>query len=310
MFLAYTLAHYFFPRHSNNHKAKILHNSTLFLVILSLITYQVVLQVLPLSGLKILGYAANIPPSSIVDLTNQKRAEVGLASLGFDPVLSAAAKAKGEDMLAQDYWAHVAPDGTEPWAFFTDFGYKYRFAGENLARDFSDPESVVEAWMASPSHRSNLLSPKYQEIGIAVLEGDIAGVDTTLVVQFFGTSAVDTTPQLPIARAETNILPPPLPTTVVPQPEVAEAQSELGEIITTAPVAARINTKNILISPFDTTKGASLMTIGLLLVILVVDGLVVSSKKITRIGGRTFAHLAFLGMILMIVIVARAGLIL
>ena len=115
MFLAYTLAHYFFPRHSNNHKAKLLHSSTLFLVILSLVLYQVVLQALPLSGVKILGYAANIPPSKIIELTNQRRAEAGLASLEFDGALSAAAKAKGEDMLAQNYWAHVAPDGTQPW---------------------------------------------------------------------------------------------------------------------------------------------------------------------------------------------------
>lgn len=309
MFLAYTLAHYFFPRHSNNHKAKILHSSTLFLVILSLITYQVVLQALPRAGVKILGYAANIPPATIVELTNQRRAEIGLSSLGFDPALSAAARLKGEDMIAKNYWAHVAPDGTQPWKFFIDSGYKYKFAGENLARDFSDPGSAVEAWMASPSHRENLLSPKYGDIGVAVVEGELNGIETTLVVQLFGTRFVDTSPQVPVARAET-IAPPTTTPEVVPEPQVAEAQSEIGEIITTAPIAARINTKNILISPFDTTKGASLMTIGLLLVILVVDGLVVSSKKITRIGGRTFAHLAFLGTILVIVIIAKAGLIL
>jgi len=308
MFLAYTLAHYFFPRHSNNHKAKLLHSSTLFLVILSLVFYQAVLQALPLSGLRILGYAANIPPSKVIQLTNQKRAEAGLASLEFDGALTAAAKAKGEDMLAQNYWAHVAPDGTQPWKFFIDSGYRYRFAGENLARDFSDPQSAVEAWMASPSHRDNLLSSKYSEIGVAVVEGDLDGVETTLVVQLFGARFVDTTPQVPIARAETSVPAQQAPTTA-PLPEVADSQIEVGEIVTAAPIGI-VESTPILISPFDTTKSVSLMTIGLLLIILVVDGLVASSKKITRIGGRTFAHLAFLGMILAIVIIARAGLIL
>jgi len=51
----------------------------------------------------------------------------------------------------------------------------------------------------------------------------------------------------------------------------------------------------------------SLVTIGMLLIVLVVDGFVVANKKITRIGGRTFAHLAFLGMILAIILIAQAG---
>jgi len=170
MYLAYTLAHYFFPRHSNNHKAKLLHASTLYFLILSLVIYQVLLQALPLTGLKILGYAANIPPDKVIELTNQKRNDAGVGNLVYNPLLSSAARAKGEHMLTQDYWAHVAPDGTQPWKFFTDVGYVYRYAGENLARDFSDPTSTVDAWMASPSHKENLLSAKYKDIGVAVVE--------------------------------------------------------------------------------------------------------------------------------------------
>ncbi len=308
MFLVYTLAHYFLPRHSNNHKAKILHASTLFLVILSLVIYQVILQVLPVSGIKILGYAANIPPAKIIHQTNQRRTDVGAGALEYNGVLALAAKAKGEDMLAQDYWAHVAPDGTLPWRFFTQAGYKYRYAGENLARDFADPSSAIEAWMASPSHRENLLSSKYTHIGVAVVEGDLDGVETTLVVQLFGTPYVDTTPQLPVASAETfttqaTPTPPPLPS------EVA-GEEQLAEVVTISSVGAATTKPSILISPFSITKNISLFTLSLLLVILVIDGLIVANKRITRIGGRTFAHLAFLGMVLAIVLIAKAGAIL
>lgn len=308
MFLVYTLAHYFLPRHSNNHKAKILHASTLFLVTLSLVIYQVILQVLPVSGIKILGYAANIPPAKIIELTNQRRTDVGAGALEYSGVLALAAKAKGEDMLAQGYWAHVAPDGTQPWRFFTQAGYKYRYAGENLARDFADPNSAVEAWMASPSHRENLLSSKYTHIGVAVVEGDLDGVETTLVVQFFGTPYVDTTPQLPVASAETFTTQ--ATPTPPPKPSEVAGEEQLAEVVTISSVGAATSKPRILISPFSITKNISLFTLSLLLVILVIDGLIVANKRITRIGGRTFAHLAFLGMVLAIVLIAKAGAIL
>ena len=38
--------------------------------------------------------------------------------------------------------------------------------------------------MNSPSHKENILSSKYKEIGIGVIEGNLAGVDTTIIVQF------------------------------------------------------------------------------------------------------------------------------
>ena len=102
-------------------------------------------------------------------------------------------------MIDRDYWAHVAPDGTQPWKFFTSFGYKYRYAGENLARDFSNASSAMDAWMNSPTHKENILNPKYKEIGIGVVEGDLAGTDTTIIVQFFGATYADKVVQ-PIAQ--------------------------------------------------------------------------------------------------------------
>ena len=305
MYLAYTLAHYFFPRHSNNHKAKILHASTLFILILSLIFYQIVLQFLPLTGLKILGYASNIPPEAIIELINQKRNDAGLGKLEYNAQLAQAARAKGEHMLAQDYWAHIAPDGTQPWKFFTNAGYIYRFAGENLARDFSDPASAVSAWMASPSHKENLLSSKYKDTGVAVVEGDLNGVETTLIVQLFGSPYTDTTPALPVASANVgnSVTPTPyLEPTLIPQ--VAQAETQEEQIAPGGDVSVK---PRVMISPFSTTKGMSLITVGLLLFVLVVDGLIIANKKITRIGGRTVAHLAFLGMVLIIIIIAQAG---
>jgi uncharacterized protein YkwD len=51
---------------------------------------------------------------------------------------------------------------------------RYRLAGENLAGGtgaFATPKNIVLAWMASPSHRANMLNPRYREIGLSVMRG-------------------------------------------------------------------------------------------------------------------------------------------
>jgi len=274
-----------------------------------LIIYQVILRTLPISGIRILGYAANIQVGEVARLINEKRAENGVVPLNYSADLEKAARVKGEHMLANSYWAHTAPDGTEPWKFFADAGYKYRYAGENLARDFSNPQSAVDAWMASASHRENLLSSKYQDTGIAVVEGYMNGVDTTIIVQLFGTRYVDTTPRLPLASAnETVSTPTAVPTQVLPTS--TPMPTPIYNIVASdnpPPSTSKTNTFQVLISPFQTTKSITLFITAILLLVLVIDGIVVAQKRIPRISGRTFAHFVFLAMILAIVIMTQAG---
>lgn len=308
--------HLFLPHESNNHKAKILHPSGLLTVIFLLVAFQGLISFIPKIHPSILGYASQISINDVIRLTNEKRQAAGLAPLSTNSTLSQAALAKGNDMLAKSYWAHVAPDGTQPWYFFTHFGYNYKFAGENLARDFSSAPTAVDAWMSSPSHRDNLLSNRYKEVGIAVVEGNLNGADTTIIVQFFGTKFSDTVPVVPVAKAETAQTPKPqialsktpLPTliatptvepTVVPQPTSAPF-----------PNLSQVNASSvsgILISPFTSTKGVSLAVVGILLIVLLIDGIITSRRRIARIGGRTFAHMAFLGMIVAIALILKAG---
>ena len=180
------LRHLFFPHDSNNQRAKFLHPSSLVVTIGLFIVFQVTINQLTINYPQILGYASQISPEEIIRLTNIQRTSSGLSEVELNSQLSAAAAQKAADMIARDYWAHVSPVGTQPWNFITQAGYSYRYAGENLARDFSDAKSVVDAWVASPSHRENLLNSRYQDIGIAVIDGQLEGRETTLVVQFFG----------------------------------------------------------------------------------------------------------------------------
>jgi hypothetical protein len=130
---------------------------------------------------------ASVVSSVIADLTNGDRAANDLSMLKVNPVLVAAAQAKADDMAAKGYFAHTSPDGTDPWHWFEKVGYKYAYAGENLAIDFSDSGDVERAWMNSPTHRENILNAKFTEIGVATAVGMYQGRMTTFVVQAFGT---------------------------------------------------------------------------------------------------------------------------
>ncbi len=293
-----TLAHLFVPRNSNNHKAKIIQSSSLVLIIFVFLIFQGVSGFIFQRSGQVLGYAANISTSEVERLTNIQRANSGLSSLTDNPVLDAAALAKGKDMLAKGYWAHVAPDGTQPWTFFVSSGYDYRFAGENLARDFSDANSAVNAWMASPTHRENMLSPNYKEIGIGVVEGNLSGADTTIIVQFFGTKLGDIIPTQPVAQT--------VPSASASPVAVASA---IPVAVTPAPVSGQ--TKALVassqVTPFDITRYLSLAMVASLILIVAIDGFIINRRKIFRIAGHFPAHVAFLGMILVIVIIAKVG---
>jgi hypothetical protein len=158
-----------------------------------------------------------------------------------------------------------------------------------------------------------MLNPKYKEIGVAVVEGDLSGVDTTIIVQFFGTKYTEALPVQPVAQATPTVAPTAVPTvsptptiTVVPTPTIEVSPSPL-------PTSAQLTVLNtnqtptVLVSPFSTTKTVSLTIVGILLGVLVIDAVVTSRRRIARIGGKTFAHLSFLGMILAIVLILKAG---
>jgi uncharacterized RDD family membrane protein YckC len=130
--------------------------------------------------------AAAVIGSELVRLTNTERTEAQLTELHEDPLLAAAAQAKAEDMAGQGYFSHTGPDGKMAWAWIAEEGYDYRFAGENLAVRFVDSSDVVEAWMASPTHKENITKTQFEDIGIGIAHGSYKGSSATFVVQLFG----------------------------------------------------------------------------------------------------------------------------
>lgn len=275
--------HLFLPHHTNNHKAKLLHHQSLLVLLGLFIMAQSSLSLF--HGIKpnILGYASQIPPQTIIELTNKERAAAGLPTLKESKELDAAATAKAADMFASDYWAHNAPDGTEPWTFILNSGYAYLHAGENLARDFNNPSSVVEAWMKSSTHKANIVSPKYQDIGVAVVDGKLNGVETTLVVQMFGT-------------------------TQAAAPQVSTGKTAPGIRQVLAQETRAYAAPKVLLSPFDVSRSISLAFVILIIATLAFDWLIVWRRNLVRISGKSWAHLTYFLTIMIILVLLKQGL--
>jgi hypothetical protein len=280
--MAHPVLTLFTPHPHNNHKAKILWSRSLAILLGIFIMGRSFIDIF--SGLKpgVLGFASQINPQKVIELTNKERELSGLSDLKFNQQLTDAATAKATDMFAHNYWAHVSPTGVEPWFFITNSNYQYQHAGENLARDFSNPSDVVAAWMASPTHKANILDKRYQDIGIAVMDGYINGVETTLVVQMFGTTSK------------------------------SASQIAAASVVNTA-VASEPDTKIYPatgISPFDASRSWSLAFVIIIIFSLSLDWLFVWRNNIVRVSGKTWAHLTFFVALATILFIIRQGIIL
>ena len=221
--LASQLKDHFIPHPGNDHVPHVLHHRALLgysSAMLLLKTFAVIVSV-TLPGYSV--YSSAITPSNIISLTNETRSSLGLTELGIDDRLMQAAQAKANDMLTNQYFAHTSPDGVTPWYWFQTYGYTYRSAGENLAAHFTQAEDVSSAWMASPSHRENIVSDRYNEIGVGIAQGVFEGYATTFVVQMFGYEQIATAESTPPIVNDPT--PTPVAITPTPQPSVAGIES-------------------------------------------------------------------------------------
>jgi uncharacterized protein YkwD len=114
--------------------------------------------------------------AAVLCLINRVRAQHGESPLLVNPELERAAEEHGGELVADDYFAHVAPNGTTPVDRARATGYipgpRVGYViGENLAwgtLNLSTPQSIVAAWVASPGHLANILEAQYRDTGVGV----------------------------------------------------------------------------------------------------------------------------------------------
>jgi len=294
----HSLSRLFIPQEKNNFRADLLKNSFLFLLVFAYLVNQSFIKYLSIVKPGVLGYSSEITAQKVLDQTNQERSKLGLTALKYNSVLSQSATKKAQDMFTNNYWAHNSPNGTTPWDFFKLAGYKYSVAGENLARDFYDTESLMKAWLNSPTHKANIINTKYQEIGIGVVNGTLGGIKTTLVVQHFAT------PIIQVAEKTTK----------------KEVKNSTDESVLTPEVVTQSTSANLSsnvlsesqsqpINPLNLTKIFGVIIFGLIISVLFIDGYITLKKGIHRMTGSTISHIGFLLVILLFILYQQQGVI-
>jgi len=289
------LHNWFIPHKDTHKKAHLLSWEGLVIYIMLFILLQVGFSIVGYARPGTLGITSSIDQKKLIELTNIEREKLGLSPVSENEALDKAAVLKAQNMFSENYWAHFAPSGKTPWDFILGSGYKFTYAGENLAKNFYGSNEVVSAWMASATHKENLLNPKYQDIGIAVVEGVLNGQKTTLIVQMFGTTeSLATRSTFEVAGKQIAIP----KQDFLNKPDLVAAVSQ-----------TKLNT-GILIDPYLISKTASISVIVFIITLLTVDLLVLRKRGVFRISSHHIAHMALLSLTAGSLFLANPGVIL
>ncbi len=133
------------------------------------------------------GQQESLKIRELIMLTNKERVKIGLAPLVENTTLDRSSQVKATDLLARQYFEHESPTGETVGDLTQHAGYEYLVIGENLALGtFIDNQSVIDAWMASPGHKANILDARYVDIGMSAIKGTYKGDSVWVIVQHFG----------------------------------------------------------------------------------------------------------------------------
>jgi uncharacterized protein YkwD len=234
-------------RHGQHHKVSKQYSKTYwpYLPMLLIVGIGIAVNSLWSSPAKVLDYATSVDASSLLVETNNQRIAQNLGALALNNQLSRAAQDKANDMAARDYWAHVTPEGKQPWQFMSAAGYSYSLAGENLAYGFATSSDAVAGWMNSPGHRANILKAGYKDVGFGIANSPNyqgTGEETIIVAMYAApTKVAAPTVKKAAPAAPVAVAPVPAPT---PAPAAApEAAQPAATVPAPTPAAQPEATK-------------------------------------------------------------------
>lgn len=116
----------------------------------------------------------------LFDMVNQTRIENQLNPFVWDAGLNRVAQIKAEDMVANNYFSHDSPDYGTPFNMLKQMGVHYKTASENIAAH-SSVEAAHQKIMESVAHSANILSLRYNKMGVGVVRAQ----GTNIIVQLF-----------------------------------------------------------------------------------------------------------------------------
>lgn len=322
------LSHLFVPKFSNNYRAALLHHKLLLLLTIFFLSAGILTQSVKTNFPSVLGISSDITNEQLLSLTNSKRGENGASELSISDQLSQAAANKAADMFSKNYWAHNAPDGTTPWVFIKSSGYSYVYAGENLARGFTNSADVINAWMESPEHKENMLSNNYKNVGFSVAVGTLNGEETILIVEMLGSTnfaapaVVDSqakAPEVAVAAPQSPSVVPAsnidvTPTTVViisPTPVEINKNETLGikndVSKKTNIVSYNPSLNKALVNGASFTSLSAKTILSIFIFVLILDMVLIERKKVVRFVGHNLDHIFLFSLILIMIIIISRG---
>ncbi len=128
----------------------------------------------------------SIDSNLIVEKINEERERYGKPHLVVSGVLTDIAWRKSSAMSKNGFLEHSPEVSTGTlWPFFREAGYVYKYAGENLAVNIKSEEEIVYSWMNSTSHRQNIISDNFSEIGVAITYGNYMGETSPFITAYF-----------------------------------------------------------------------------------------------------------------------------
>lgn len=95
---------------------------------------------------------------------NAQRQANGIAALSLDPELTKAANIRAQEIAT--LFSHTRPDGRKCFTVLDQIGYSYWSAGENIAAGYGNSSAVMNGWINSPGHRSNILNAGFKRLGV------------------------------------------------------------------------------------------------------------------------------------------------
>ena len=111
------------------------------------------------------GFAQSNTEAEVIAKVNEIRVANGLNTLRYDASLEASAAVRANELTVR--FSHTRPDGSDWYTVNPDLMY-----GENLADGYNTADSVVNAWMASPAHKANILKPDFTTVAVSTTVKD------------------------------------------------------------------------------------------------------------------------------------------
>ena len=108
--------------------------------------------------------------NEVLNIINKERKANGKKTLTYSKILTNAAKTRAKEIVK--CFSHSRPDGSSCFTVVKNLGISWKALGENIAAGYGTPEAVMNGWMNSAGHRSNILNKNFESVGIACYEND------------------------------------------------------------------------------------------------------------------------------------------